>query len=196
MLTSVLGRVVAPFDSCPWGGAVGRHVVAQPRINPARPLYTPEQRHRRDTSGWTLVQGILAPVQFVVFLISLGFVLRYLATGQGELAATASVIAKTLTLYIIMLTGAIWEKEIFGRYLFAPAFFYEDAFSMLVIGLHTAYLVALATNSLDAHGLMMLALAAYATYLVNAIQFIVKLRAARRQEITWPLQNFTAGQQA
>jgi 3-vinyl bacteriochlorophyllide hydratase len=163
-----------------------------------QPLYTPEQRLRRDTSPWTLVQGVLAPIQFLVFLISLGLVLRFLATGQGELAATASVIAKTLTLYVIMITGAIWEKEVFGRYLFAPAFFWEDAFSMLVIGLHTAYLFALYTASLAPHDLMMLALAAYATYLVNAVQFIVKLRAARRQETTWqpPLAQFGLGQRA
>jgi 3-vinyl bacteriochlorophyllide hydratase len=182
MLTSVLGRVVAPFDSCPWGGAVGRPVVGESRQATLVPLYTPEQRVRRDSSAWTLVQGILAPVQFLVFLISLGLVLRFLATGQGELAATASVIAKTLTLYLIMVTGAIWEKEVFGRYLFAPAFFWEDATSMIVIGLHTAYLGALFTGALGAHDLMMLALAAYATYVVNAVQFIAKLRAARLQE--------------
>jgi 3-vinyl bacteriochlorophyllide hydratase len=78
-----------------------------------------------------------------------------------------------------MLTGCIWEKVVFGRWLFAPAFFWEDVFSMLVLALHTAYLVALATGALDARGLMLLALAAYATYAINATQFILKLRAAR-----------------
>jgi 3-vinyl bacteriochlorophyllide hydratase len=146
---------------------------------PRRPLYTPEERRRRDQSPWTLVQGILAPVQFVVFLISLFLVLRYLATGEGELAATISIVVKTLVLYAIMITGAIWEREVFGRYLFAPVFFWEDVFSMLVLALHTAYLVALATGALDTQGLMLLALAAYATYVINAGQFLIKLRAAR-----------------
>ena len=111
--------------------------------------------------------------------------LRFLATGAGETAATASIVVKTCTLYAIMVTGAIWEKEVFGRYLFAPAFFWEDVFSMLVLALHTAYLVALSTGSMDTHALMMLALAAYATYLINAGQFILKLRAARRQDCAW-----------
>jgi 3-vinyl bacteriochlorophyllide hydratase len=146
---------------------------------PRRPLYTPEERRRRDQSPWTLVQGILAPVQFVVFLISLFLVLRYLATGEGELAATISIVVKTLVLYAIMITGAIWEHKVFGRYLFAPVFFWEDVFSMLVLALHTAYLVALATGALDTQGLMLLALAAYATYVINAGQFLIKLRAAR-----------------
>ncbi|PPD15200.1 MAG: 2-vinyl bacteriochlorophyllide hydratase, partial [Methylocystis sp.] len=47
----------------------------------ARPLYTAEERRRRDASVWTLVQGVLAPAQFFVFLVSLILVLRYLATG-------------------------------------------------------------------------------------------------------------------
>ena len=146
-----------------------------------RALYTPDQRHRRDATVWTLVQGVLAPVQFLVFLVSLVLVLRFLATGEGELAATVSVVVKTLTLYAIMVTGCIWEKVVFGRYLFAPAFYWEDVFSMLVLALHTAYLLALATGALDARGLMWLALAAYATYVINAGQFIYKLRMARLQ---------------
>lgn len=146
----------------------------------ARPaLYTPEERRRRDATPWTLVQGILAPLQFLVFLVSLALVLRYLTTGAGYGAATASIVAKTLVLYAIMVTGAIWEKVVFGRYLLAPAFFWEDLVSFGVIALHTAYLVALFTGVLPAAGEMGLALVAYAAYAVNATQFLLKLRAAR-----------------
>ena len=148
---------------------------------PARPLYTAEQRLRRDRTVWTLVQGVLAPLQFLVFLVSLSLVLRYLVTGDGQELAIASVVVKTLVLYAIMITGSIWEKVVFGRYLFAPVFFWEDVFSMLVLALHTAYLLALWQSWLDARGLMWLALAAYATYIVNATQFLLKLRAARLQ---------------
>lgn len=147
---------------------------------PARlPLYTPEQRKRRDDSIWTLVQGLLAPVQFVIFLVSLWLVVRFLATGEGAQAATISIVVKTLALYAIMITGSIWEKVVFGRYLFAPAFYWEDVVSMLVLALHTAYLVAMSLGLLDLHAQMALALAAYASYVVNAAQFIWKLRAAR-----------------
>ena len=143
------------------------------------PLYTPEQRARRNASAWTLVQGVLAPLQFLVFLVSAALVLRYLSTGNGYAMATASVVVKTLVLYTIMVTGSIWEKVVFGRWLFAPAFFWEDVFSMLVLALHTAYLVALAQGSLGPRGLMLLALAAYAAYAINAAQFVWKLRLAR-----------------
>ncbi|MBU3607333.1 2-vinyl bacteriochlorophyllide hydratase [Polynucleobacter nymphae] len=150
--------------------------------NTYRPLYTPEERVRRDATKWTLVQGILAPIQFVVFLVSLYLVLRFLFTGEGEQAANISVVVKTLTLYTIMITGCIWEKVVFNCYLFAPAFFWEDVFSMLVLLLHTLYLVALGTGYLDQTQLMLLALAAYATYVINASQFIWKLRMARLDE--------------
>ena len=151
-------------------------------VQPLKTLYTAEQRVRRDATKWTLVQGILAPVQFMVFLISLALVIRYLATGDGFAAATVSIVIKTLVLYAIMITGSIWEREVFGVYLFAPAFFWEDVFSFLVLGLHTAYLVALFGGLGDPRQQMLLALAAYASYFVNATQFILKLRAARRDE--------------
>ena len=146
------------------------------------PLYNPEQRRRRDASIWTFVQGVLAPLQFFVFAVSLVMVLRFLATGQGFETAVASVVFKTVVLYTIMVTGSIWEKDVFGVWLFAPAFYWEDVFSMLVLALHTAYLVALGTGALQARGLMLLALAAYASYAINATQFILKLRAARLDE--------------
>jgi len=129
------------------------------------------------------VQGVLAPIQFLVFLVSLVLVLRFLATGDGLVWATASIVVKVLALYTIMLTGSLWEKDVYGVYLFAPAFYWEDVFSMLVLALHTAYLAALATGWLDARALMFLALAAYATYLINATQFLLKLRAARLDEL-------------
>ena len=156
--------------------------LATRRGEGGRPLYTAEERRRRDASRWTLVQGILAPLQFVVFLVSLALVLRYLATGEGLQAATASIVVKTFVLYTIMVTGSLWEKDVFGRYLFAPAFFWEDAVSMVVIALHTAYLVALLWGVGTPREQMLIALAAYATYVVNAAQFLLKLRAARRQD--------------
>jgi 3-vinyl bacteriochlorophyllide hydratase len=144
---------------------------------PVGALYTPEQRARRDATRWTLVQGILAPVQFLVFAVSVVLVIRSLLTGDGVTAAHIS-----LVLYTIMVTGAIWEKVVFGQYLFAPAFFWEDVVSFVVIALHTLYLGGLLTGRLSTGTLFAVALSAYAVYVVNAVQFLLKLRAARLQE--------------
>jgi 3-vinyl bacteriochlorophyllide hydratase len=177
--------LVDSIDGCPWNAASGRPhpAPAHPRRQrQGKPLYSEEERCRRDASRWTMVQGVLAPVQFAVFLISLALVLRYLTSGEGFAIATASVVLKTMLLYTIMITGSIWERDVFGRYLFAPAFFWEDVVSILVLALHTTYLVALFSGAVDAERLMWLALAAYGTYVVNAAQFLLKLRAARLQQ--------------
>jgi 3-vinyl bacteriochlorophyllide hydratase len=147
------------------------------------PLYTPSQRKRRDESVWTLVQGILAPLQFLVFLISVWLVMRYLVVGIGYDIAAYSIVLKTVVLLTIMVTGAIWEKVVFGQYLLAPAFFWEDVVSFFVIALHLAYVWALFANYLTEQQLMALGLTAYAVYLINAAQFVWKLRAARLQTV-------------
>ncbi|MCA3449592.1 MAG: 2-vinyl bacteriochlorophyllide hydratase [Rhodobacter sp.] len=150
------------------------------QARPRARLYSPAERARRDASRWTVIQGVLAPVQFLAFAVSLVLVLRCLVTGDGYAAATLSILVKTALLYTIMITGAIWEKQVFGRYLFAPAFFWEDVVSFVVIGLHTAYLAALWHGGLPQQDMLMLALAAYAAYVINAGQFLYKLRLARR----------------
>lgn len=144
-------------------------------------LYTAEEKKRRDETIWTLVQGVLAPFQFFVFLVSTYLVIRYLNTGEGYQIATISVIFKTSILMLIMVTGAIWEKVVFGQYLLAPAFFWEDIVSFFVIFLHIAYVLALWINLFSEQQLMLLALVAYVAYFVNALQFLIKLRAARMQ---------------
>ncbi len=150
----------------------------------ARPVYSPQERLRRDSSPWTLVQGILAIVQLVIFCASLGLVAHYLLYGTGLLAADISVVVKTAALYTIMITGSVWEKQVFGRWLFAPSFFWEDAVSMVVIALHTAYLVMLLGGLGGAEERLWVALAGYAFYLVNAGQFLRKLRVARSEART------------
>jgi 3-vinyl bacteriochlorophyllide hydratase len=145
-------------------------------------MYTPEQRRRRDASPWTIVQGVLAPLQLLAFLVSLWLVLQFLQTGAGGTAATISIFVKTGFLYAIMITGAIWEREVFGVWVFAPAFFWEDVVSTVVIALHTAYVYAWSTDALPMREQMWLALLAYSTYVLNALQFFWKLRLAKREQ--------------
>ena len=157
-------------------------------------LYTPEQRLRRDATAWTLVQGVLAPVQFLIFGVSLYLVVRSLQTGEHTDWALGSVVLKTVVLYAIMVTGAIWEKVVFGQYLFAPAFYWEDVVSMGVLALHTAYLWVWWQGLWSATDQLLLALAAYGSYAINAAQYIRKLRMARLQKPSPSLP--TSGAQA
>ena len=162
-------------------------------FNDTQLLYTPSQRARRDATAWTMVQGVLAPVQFVVFLISLYLVVNSLQTCEHTDWALASVVVKTWVLYTIMITGAIWEKVVFGQYLFAPAFYWEDVVSMVVLALHTAYLWVWWQGLWNPTEQLLLALAAYLTYGINAAQYIRKLRMARLQK-TNPISPMTGAQ--
>lgn len=155
--------------------------VSRAEVPAGSGLYTEEEKRRRDASPWTLVQGVLAPIQFLVFLVSTALVWRYFATGEGAALATASVIVKTLVLYAIMITGSIWERDVFGQFLFARPFFWEDVVSMLVLALHTAYLASVVLSLLSVEQQLVLALVAYLAYVINAAQFLWKFRLARRQ---------------
>jgi 3-vinyl bacteriochlorophyllide hydratase len=181
VLSGFVERLFDRVDNCPWRSLAGDIRISSCDPRPRRPIYSDEERRKRDATRWTLVQGWLAPVQFAVFIVSLCLVLRYLATGEGLALATASVVVKTLVLYCIMVTGSLWEREVFHVYLFARSFFWEDIGSIVVLILHTSYIVALVAGFLTAGALIILALAAYAAYIVNAGQFVLKLRAARRE---------------
>ncbi len=172
--------------ACPWGAHAGLHSFnmahemngyTAPTRRPL--LYTAEQRRRRDATPWTIVQGVLAPLQFLAFAVSLVLIGRYILTGAGYEAATISILVKTFALYAIMITGSIWEKAVFDKWLFAHAFFWEDVFSMLVLALQTAYVGALLLGLGSPVQQMTIALAAYGAYAINATQFLLKLRAAR-----------------
>lgn len=119
----------------------------------------------------------------VACLVSAALVWRYLGSGAGADVATASVLLKTGLLAAIMVTGCLWERDVYGQYLFAPAFFWEDVVSLFVIALHIGYL-ALWLGGAPLELQFKVALAAYSLYIVNAVQFLLKLRAARRSPVT------------
>ena len=157
------------------------HKQSSPQVD-GWDLYTPSQRIIRDRTVWTKVQGILAPLQFTVCIISLFLVVRYLSAGEGYYAATVSIIIKSFLLFLIMITGAIWEKVVFGQFLFAEAFFWEDVVSFFVIFFHGLYLYVLLTGDFSPTTQMSVALFAYFLYLINAFQFLRKLRLARQTD--------------
>jgi 3-vinyl bacteriochlorophyllide hydratase len=141
--------------------------------------YTAEQLARRNNSKWTLVQAVLGPLQFVVFIISVGLVVRYLATGQGYEAATVSVLLKIGLLWLITITGMIWEKEVFDHWFLAPQFFWEDVGNAVAMLLHNLYFLAVWLDWSE-QAVMTVMLVAYAGYLVNFGQFVVKGLRARK----------------
>ena len=144
--------------------------------------YTAAQLARRNESGWTRVQAILSPLQFLAFIMSLALVIRYLTTGSGYTIANISVLIKITLLWLITVTGMIWEKEVFGHWFLAPQFFWEDVGNAVAMFFHNLYFVAVWLGW-SPQALMTLMLVAYISYLFNCVQFVVKGVQARRQRL-------------
>ncbi|NJN15745.1 MAG: 2-vinyl bacteriochlorophyllide hydratase [Oscillochloris sp.] len=144
-------------------------------------MYTPEQIERRERSPWTRVQFILAPIQFLFFIISFALVIRYLMTGEGYLIATISVWIKIALIWALTITGMFWEHDVFGHYFMAPQFFWEDLGNLIAILTHNAYFVVIWMGA-DERTIMWVMVGAYVTYLLNAAQFIVRgVKSARQR---------------
>ena len=144
--------------------------------------YTPEQIERRRTSRWTIVQIVGAPIQLLIFLVSLGFVIYSLVTGgQGFEITNITIYLKITTLYFMFITGMLWEKDVFGHYVFAPEFFWEDVVSSLLLTTHTAYLVASLLGA-SKTTLLIIIMVAYLNYLFNASQYFIKFLKNRQKK--------------
>jgi 3-vinyl bacteriochlorophyllide hydratase len=142
--------------------------------------YTAEQYERRAKSKWTMVQIIGAPIQLLVFLFSLGFVIYTFITGDLFDFTNATVMIKIAFLYFMCITGMFWEKDVFDHYYFAPQFFWEDFVTTIVMVAHSIYLVALIAGVRDHQTLLILVLVAYSSYLFNAAQYVLKWLRNRR----------------
>ena len=147
------------------------------------PRYTPEQLERRNASVWTKVQGILAPIQFLMFLV--GVTVTYLYQAHIWIDnfywITVFVFLKTLMLVLIFVTGGFFEQEVFGAFAFAPEFFWEDFGSAIAMVVHISYFI-LFFMGLDETILIRTALLAYLSYLINAAQFVIRLLLEKHNE--------------
>ena len=139
------------------------------------------------------MQIILAPIQFVAFLISFGLVIHYLLTGQGYLITTVSIWVKISLIWALTITGMLWEYDMYDHYFMAKEFFWEDLGNLIAILTHNAYFVAKWVGA-DERTVMWVMVFAYVTYLFNAAQFVVRgIRSARQRRA---LQQGTSAQPA
>ncbi len=145
-------------------------------------MYTPDQLRRRQNSRWTKVQIILAPIQFVAFMISFGLVIHYLISGEWYWTATISVWVKIALIWALTITGMFWEYDMYDHYFMAKEFFWEDLGNLIAIITHNLYFVAKGMGA-DERTVMWVMVFAYVTYLFNAGQFLARgIRSARQRQ--------------
>ncbi len=145
--------------------------------------YTPEQLAKRNASVWTDLQIKLAPVQFLIFLA--GIILNTLYAKQlihiPFYWISVALLFKTLFFVVLFITGMFFEKDIFGKWVYSKEFFWEDVGSSFATFFHFLYFV-LAWKGFDENVLVIGAYMAYMSYIINAIQYLVRIWLEKSHE--------------
>jgi len=147
------------------------------------PRYTPEQLAKRNASVWTDIQIILAPVQFIFFVTGVAVTTLY-ANGiivSGFYWVSIAILFKTLFFGLLFTTGMFFEKEIFDQWVYSKEFLWEDIGSTVAAFFHLLYFY-LAYFGYPREVLIWDAYLAYFTYVVNAMQYLVRIILEKRNE--------------
>lgn len=147
------------------------------------PRYTPEQLMKRNASVWTDIQLILAPIQFFVFLA--GVIVTFLYVQNDQIFSfywvSVAILFKTLFFGLLLVTGAYFEKEIFDKWIYGKEFLWEDVGSTVAAFFHLLYFV-MAYMGYPEDVLIWEAFLAYFTYVVNALQYLVRILLEKHNE--------------
>ncbi|MGB0131783.1 2-vinyl bacteriochlorophyllide hydratase [Chlorobium sp.] len=140
------------------------------------PRYTPEQLAKRNASIWTDIQIILAPIQFLVFVTGVSVTVLYL-NGlfiSNFYWVSVAILFKTLFFALLFITGMFFEKEIFNKWVYSKEFLWEDIGSTVAAAFHLLYFVMAYLGYSD-DVLVWEAFLAYFTYIINALQYLVRI---------------------
>jgi len=152
------------------------YIFSVKRTSDCMPRYTPEQLVKRNASIWTDIQIILAPIQFLIFVAGVTITILY-ANGlfiTDFYWVSVVILFKTLFFALLFITGMFFEKEIFDKWVYSKEFLWEDIGSTVAAAFHLLYFV-LAFLGYPEDVLIWEAFLAYFTYVVNALQYLVRI---------------------
>ncbi len=139
-------------------------------------------RERRDASIWTAIHPIFAIGQLGVFLVSLVLLGLYFAHDVPFLTVHVSVLTKIAFMIGAVITGSLWEHDVFGKWWFAHEFFIEDVMTLNVFLLHIGYLVVVYAWPENTRAILAMLGMAYAVYGLNVGQYILSHVRTRKSE--------------
>jgi 3-vinyl bacteriochlorophyllide hydratase len=147
------------------------------------PRYTPEQLAKRNASVWTDVQIILAPIQFFIFLggVTLNTLFAYHIANIEFYWISTAILFKTIFFALLFITGMYFEKEIFDHWVYTKEFLWEDVGSTVAAFFHLLYFV-MAWMGYPPEVLVIEAYIAYLTYVLNALQYLVRIILEKNNE--------------
>ena len=156
-------------------------------------MQSPEAiQDRRNASTWTLIHPIFAIGQLGVFLVSLVLLALYFAHDVSFRAVHASVLIKIAFMIGAVVTGSLWEHDVYGKWWFAHEFFIEDVMTANVFLLHIGYLITIYAFPGSMRASLAMLGVAYLAYGLNVGQYILshlrfrqssEARRNRNQEI-------------
>ena len=140
------------------------------------PRYTPEQLVKRNASIWTDIQIILAPIQFLFFIAGLTITTLYANNlfVSGFYWVSLAILFKTLFFALLFITGMFFEKEVFDQWVYSKEFLWEDIGSTIAAFFHLLYFL-LVWFGASHEVLLWDAFLAYFTYVLNALQYLVRI---------------------
>jgi 3-vinyl bacteriochlorophyllide hydratase len=145
--------------------------------------YTPEQLVKRNASIWTDIQIILAPIQFLFFVAGVTTTALYANDlfGTSFYWVSVAILFKTLFFALLFITGMFFEKEIFNQWVYSKEFLWEDIGSTIAAFFHLLYFF-LAYRHYPENVLIWDAFIAYFTYVLNALQYLIRIILEKRNE--------------
>ncbi len=145
------------------------------------PLQSVSQiEERRKASIWTRIHPFFAIGQLGVFFVSVTLLGFYFAGRVPFHVVHISVLIKVGLMVGAVITGALWERDVYGMWWFAKEFFVEDIITVVVFALHVVYLACVYTWPANLHFNLALLGVAYIAYITNAGQYIWRHRKNQR----------------
>jgi 3-vinyl bacteriochlorophyllide hydratase len=138
-------------------------------------------QERRDASTWTRIHPIFAIGQLGIFLVSVALLVLYALHVVPFTAVYLSVLMKIFCMVGAIVTGSLWERDVFGPWWFADDFFIEDVMTVNVFLLHVGVVVTYFAQAPDLRAVLALLLFSYAVYALNVGQYIFRHMGMKRQ---------------
>ncbi len=123
---------------------------------------------------WTKIHPIFALGQLLAFFVSVGLLVAYFF-GRVSFAVVHDAVMTKIGLMVgAVITGALWEKDVFGSYWFAAEFLVEDVMTVNVFILQIAYVLMAYTHPENLGVILWVLGLAYFVYVGNVAQYIVR----------------------
>jgi 3-vinyl bacteriochlorophyllide hydratase len=130
-------------------------------------------QERSAASVWTRIHPVFAIGQLGVFLVSVVLFALYFLHMVPFTAVHDSVLMKIALMIGAIVTGSLWEHDVFGHWWFAYEFFIEDVMTLNVFLLHIGYLITVYVWPQTMPAVLAMLGVAYAVYALNVAQYIV-----------------------